>query len=126
LEPVHLFELASQQARWLGIRQMLVAQNVANANTPGFKASDVTPFEDVFNSNEITIKATNPGHIGSDPNDIESVTMKEATPWEVTYSGNSVSIENEMIKAGEVNRAYSMNTSIRKAFHQMMMTSLKG
>lgn len=108
------------------MRQMLVAQNVANANTPGFKASDVIPFEDVFNSNEITLKATNPAHIGSDVNDIESVETKEQTPWDVTYSGNSVSVEEEMIKAGEVNRAYSMNTSIRKAFHQMMMTSLKG
>ncbi len=108
------------------MRQMLVAQNVANANTPGFKASDVTPFEDVLNNNEITIKATNPGHIGSDPNDIEAVSTKEETPWDVTYSGNSVSVEEEMIKAGEVNRAYSMNTNIRKAFHQMMMSALKG
>jgi flagellar basal-body rod protein FlgB len=124
--PVHLFDLASQQARWLGVRQMIVAENVANANTPGFKSSDVTPFEDVYNNTELTMTATHSGHIGADQSELDAVAIREQNPWEITHSGNSVSIEQEMIKAGEVNRAYSMNTSIRKAFHQMLMTSLKG
>ena len=43
--PVQLFELASQQAHWLSARQVAVAENIANANTPGYKAADVPPFE---------------------------------------------------------------------------------
>ena len=39
--PLFLFELASSQARWLELRQSTIATNVANANTPGFKARDV-------------------------------------------------------------------------------------
>ncbi len=31
--------------RWLVVRQSTVAQNIANANTPGYKAVDVEPFE---------------------------------------------------------------------------------
>ena len=31
-----------------------------------------------------------------------------------------------MMKAGEVNRSFSLNTSIVKAFHQMLMSSVKG
>ena len=42
--PVQLFELASQQAHWLSARQVAVAENIANANTPGYKAADVPPF----------------------------------------------------------------------------------
>jgi flagellar basal-body rod protein FlgB len=126
VQPIHLFELASQQARWLSIRQMTVAENVANANTPGFKSSDVAPFEDVYNNSGLTMAATQPGHIGADPNDPEAIAVKEQTPWEITHSGNSVSVEQEMIKAGDINGAYSLNTSIKKAFHQMFMTSLKG
>jgi len=48
MESVHLFELASQQARWLSARQVTVAENIANANTPGYKAADVPPFEAVL------------------------------------------------------------------------------
>jgi flagellar basal-body rod protein FlgB len=124
--PVHLFDLASKQAHWLGVRQMVIAENVANANTPDFKSSDVASFEDVYNNTELTMTATNTGHIGADPSDLEAVAIKEQAPWEITHSGNSVSVEQEMIKAGEINRAFSLNTSIRKAFHQMLMTSLKG
>ena len=50
--PVHLFDLAAQQARWLSARQVAVAENIANANTPGYRAADVPPFETVFNDDE--------------------------------------------------------------------------
>ena len=45
--------------------------------------------------------------------------------WEIIHSGNSVSLEQEMIKAGEVNRAYALNTSVVKAFHRMLLASAK-
>jgi flagellar basal-body rod protein FlgB len=125
-EPIHLFDLASQQARWLTVRQAAVASYVSNANTPGYKATDVVPFEDVFNDASIRMAATDPGHIGVDPLAPEQVSVTDAAAWETTQSGNSVSLENEMMKAGEVNRSFSLNTSIVKAFHQMLMSSVKG
>lgn len=124
--PIHLFDLASQQARWLTVRQAAVATNVANANTPGFTAGDVVPFEDVFNDSSIRMAATNPGHIGVDPLASEQLATKDGAAWETTHSGNSVSLENEMMKAGEVNRSFSLNRSIVKAFNQMLMASVKG
>jgi flagellar basal-body rod protein FlgB len=124
--PVHLFELASQQARWLSARQVAVAENIANANTPGYKAGDVPPFEAVFNDSSLTMTATNPSHLGADPATADGVQVKEASTWEVTHSGNSVSLEQELLKSGEVTSAHSLNRSIVKAFNQMLMTSLKG
>ena len=46
--PLYLFELASSQARYLELRQSTIATNVANANTPGFRARDVEPFNKVL------------------------------------------------------------------------------
>lgn len=123
--PIQLFDLASQQTRWLTVRQAAVASNVSNANTPGYAAIDVTPFEDVFNDASIRMAATNPGHLGVDPLGAEQVAVKDAAAWETTHSGNSVSLENEMMKAGEVNRSFSLNSGIVKAFHQMLMASVK-
>ena len=34
-------------------------------------------------------------------------------------------MEQELIKAGEVNRAFRLNTSVAKAFHRMMLASAK-
>ena len=112
--------------QWLSVRQETVAQNIANANTPGVKAMDVRPFEDVLSDTGVTMVATNPAHFGSDPMAVGTIETKQGAQWEVTASGNSISLEQEMIKAGEVNRAYSLNTSIVKAFNQMLSTSVKG
>lgn len=126
MEPIHLFELSSQQARWLAARQSTLAANVANANTPGYRAADVTPFEEVFNDSSIHMAATDPGHIGLDPLALDQIAVKDESPWETAHSGNSVSLEREMMKAGEVNRAYSLNAGVARAFHQMLMSSVKG
>ena len=124
--PVHFFDLASQQARWLSVRQVAVAENIANANTPGYKTADVPPFEAVLNNKNLTMTATNMAHIGADPSAPDAVPVKEASAWEVTHSGNSVSLEQELLKSGEDTSMASLNRAVVKAFNQMLMTSLKG
>ncbi|QBR70696.1 flagellar basal body rod protein FlgB [Beijerinckiaceae bacterium] len=126
MESVHLFELASQRTRWLSARQIAVAENIANANTPGYKAADVVPFEAVYNGTRLSMAATSTAHIGVDPMAPEDVSVKDGPAWEVTHSGNSVGLEQELLKAGEVTTAYSLNRGVVKAFHQMLIASLKG
>lgn len=125
MEPIYLFDLAASQARWLAVRQAAVAENIANVNTPGYVAKDVAPFGDVYAQTQLQLASTNPAHLGNDPSDLASATSKDDSPWEVSPSGNSVSMEREMLKANEVSRSYSMNTAIVKAFHQMMTLGLK-
>jgi flagellar basal-body rod protein FlgB len=126
MEPIYLFDLAASQARWLAVRQATVAENVANANTPGYMAKDVAPFTEIYQQTQLQLVSTNPAHMGNDPLDLSSMAGKDEQPWEVTPSGNSVSMEREMLKANEVSRSYAMNTAIVKAFNQMMSLGLKG
>lgn len=126
MQPIYLFDLASQQARWLTVKQAVIAQNVANANTPGYVAKDIGEFEDVFDGAQLQLAATNPAHLGTDPLDPASAAEREENPWEIVYSGNSVGTEKQMLKAGKINREYSLNTSIVKAFDQMLSASVKG
>ena len=53
MEPINFFSLASQQNRWLSVRQSVIAQNVANANTPGYRALYVEPFDAVLKATGI-------------------------------------------------------------------------
>ena len=125
LQPIHLFELAAQQSRYLSTNQSVIAENVANANTPGFRARALQPFSDVLDHTQLSLAATNPAHIGLSPADAQAAAATEDEPWEVTESGNSVSLEQEMIKAGDVNRSFSLNAGLVKAFHAMLIASVR-
>jgi flagellar basal-body rod protein FlgB len=124
--PIHLFDIASQQARWLSTRQATVATNIANVNTPGFTARDIRPFQDILDRTQLTMVSTNALHISGGPPDLRATTTRATDPWETTQSGNTVSLEQEMMKAGDVGRAYSLNTNIVKAFNSMLLASVKG
>jgi flagellar basal-body rod protein FlgB len=123
--PVYLFDLASRQSQWLAARQTTISGNVANANTPGYRARDVEPFADVLDKTKLIMAATNDSHIGVAPSKGEASKVKKADSWDTVYSKNSVSLEQELIKSGEVSRQHSLNTSIVKSFHRMLMSSVR-
>jgi flagellar basal-body rod protein FlgB len=125
LEPVHLFNLASRKSQWLSVRQSAIAENIANVDTPRFKARDVQPFHDVMDKTRLAMTATQSGHL--DPTrSPRPDKLKPADTWKTTVSGNSVSTEQELMKAGEVSRDFALTTSIVKSFHRMILSSLKG
>ena len=105
--------------------QAVIAANVSNANTPGYKAQSVQPFADVLDRTQLRLASTNGAHLDLDPADQQAVSVKPESAWETTDSGNSVSLEQEMIKAGDVNRSFALNTDLVKAFHGMLMESVK-
>jgi flagellar basal-body rod protein FlgB len=126
MTPVYLFDLAAKQNQWLSVRQAVIAGNVANVNTPGYKAKEVTPFESMLNATHLDMSATQAGHILPAGSGGPAPEAEEDKSWEVLHSGNSVSLEQQMLKAGEVNRAYALNNNIMRAFHGMLMNSVKG
>ncbi len=123
----NVFDLASRQASWLLARENVVAQNVANANTPGYKAADLKPFEANLQTASLALNVTSPAHFTIDESQAES-TAEDATAGniETFYSGNDVSQEQEMTKAGAITRAYALNTSVVKAFNSMVLLAAKG
>ncbi|MBR1087980.1 flagellar basal body rod protein FlgB [Bradyrhizobium manausense] len=123
--PLYLFELASSQARWLELRQSTIATNVANANTPGFKARDVEPFNKVLDAMPVRLATTSPEHMQLSPAETDTRATAKKDSWDVVHSGNSVSLEQEMIKGSDVNRDYSMNSAIVRSFNRMVLTSAK-
>jgi flagellar basal-body rod protein FlgB len=125
MSPIHLFSIASQHNRWLSVRQSTIAGNIANVNTPGFKAQDVAPFEAALDAAGMAMASTSSAHMQPSPAADASTATRRETPWEITNSGNSVSLEQELMKSGDVGRAYKLNTSIVKAFHRMLLASAK-
>jgi flagellar basal-body rod protein FlgB len=125
MTPVHLFNVISQHNRWLSVRQATIAGNIANANTPGYKALDVEAFEATMEQTRLAMTSTRPAHMTTAADTTPATDIRKEEPWEITHSGNSVTLEQELIKAGDVNRAFRLNTSVLKAFHRMLLASTK-
>ncbi|ADV11110.1 flagellar basal body rod protein FlgB [Mesorhizobium sp. M7A.F.Ca.CA.001.09.2.1] len=125
MEPVSLFDLAAKQAQWLAVRQSAVAGNIANANTPGYTANDVEPFEKVLDRAAVSLQATQAGHLGNAATNAGFTIKPQEDDGVVMPSKNSVVLEDQLLKAGEVRRSFELNTAIVKAFHSMMMMAVK-
>ncbi len=121
----YVCQLASQRTQWLSTRETLVAGNVANANTPGYRAADLQPFSAVLNSTQVSMATTSPLHMAPTSEELNAARTVEGEPSDGTISGNTVRLEQEMMKLGDVNREYTMSTNIKRALHQMMMSTLK-
>lgn len=129
MQPIQLFDLASRQAEWLQARQEVVAGNIANANTPKYRAKDVTPFQAVLDNQNMSMAKTNPAHIsGNEFSSSGAVNVEEAPLSQeigVQESGNTVGLEDELSKSGEIKRQYSLNTALVSSFHRMMLMTVK-
>lgn len=129
MQPIQLFDLASRQAEWLGVRQEVVATNIANANTPKYQAKDVSPFEAVMQSTgqNVGMAKTNPAHFGASSmsDNVELIKPDVSNEMGVQESGNTVALANEMTKTGEIKRQYELNANLVKSFHRMMLMTVK-
>lgn len=105
---------------WSQERQKVLAQNVANSDTPNYRGRDlVAPkFNDALAVatrpvDQVTLAATAPGHIGGGMS--LSGTSKYATEkngYEVRPTGNSVNLEDEMMKVASNQMEYQAATAL--------------
>jgi flagellar basal-body rod protein FlgB len=122
VQPVYLFTLASQHERWATVRQAALTSNIANANTQGYSAVDIQPFSAVLDDTaQVTLTRTAPEHLGASG---ESGDTTERD-WTLKPTDKPVAIDQQLMLADETNRAFSLDTSIVKAFHRMLITAMR-
>jgi len=126
MDSLYIFGLASQRTSYLAQRQTLVAENVANVDTPGYTSKDLSSFAEALDATELRMAQSQSMHLASLDGLSSTSDVITETPWSVKHSGNSVSLPQEMLKAGEVSREYALGTSVVKSFHRMLIMSAKG
>jgi flagellar basal-body rod protein FlgB len=86
--------------QWHQERQRVLAENVANADTPGYRARDLAPpdFGRMVNTVALTLERTNAGHIAGIGSSGSRFADESEPHYEVRPRGNSVSHEDEMLK----------------------------
>lgn len=127
MEPIKFFQLASQQAQWLSVRESVISTNVANANTPGFRSKDVVPFSEYLDAvsthdnGTLTLASTNAHHFTDASQPSMSIRQIDDKTITHTSSGNNVGLAQEMIKASETRQDYDLNTGLVKSLNRMML-----
>ena len=103
----------------------MIAENVANADTPGFAARDVKPFS-YFVNEELRPKATRMGHVGAGGAmaNASAPALQIDTQVQGTKNGNSVSLEQELVKATETQGQHRFALTIMQKTHQLLRLGL--
>ena len=122
---VYLFDLASRHMTWLAERQAVTASNIANANTPGYRAQGMSPFSSYLEGPSVDLAMTSPIHLSLPADEARNAMAEPGQTWASSHSGNNVSIEQELMTASASNRMMSMDASIMRSFHRMLLTSVK-
>ena len=120
-----LFGLISKSNQYQAERQTAIAQNVANANTPGYQSVDLAPFERTFDQLSIQVPRRHQAHLALDQGVGSASEVRPVEGLMPNHSGNTVNLEQEMLKAGEVVGNYALGTSVYKAFHRMLLSSAR-
>ena len=126
LPGIGLFRMISQQLRWLGQRQEVLSQNVANADTPGYQARDLQPlaFGDALQQAALRPAVTHAGHLLGKSADPAAAKVKTITPWEVSPDGNGVVLEQQMTQLAETQADYQMATELYRKQIAMLKTAI--
>lgn len=127
LDKIPFFSLLNKRLGWLAQRQDVLAQNIANADTPGYKARDLQEpsFADLVKGVDARLQmvSTSPRHIGgaSGASDIKPSLDRDAVP---TLNGNSVDLEAEMLKVSKTGIDYQFAINLYRKQIGFIKTAL--
>ena len=122
---IESFRMARAMANNASERQQIVARNVANADTPGYLASDMESFADSYRATTAysEMRATHPRHL-TDPGWVVSGARVTTAESGASPNGNSVSIEDEMVKMTAAKRQQDIALGVYRSGIDILRTSL--
>lgn len=129
---IPLFAALSKRMSWLTARQTVLAENVANANTPGYQAKDLKELDfksligngGTSGSGLLQLAADQPGHIAPSAPSTPAPIVKVVD--DQSLDGNGVSLESQMMKVSTNAADYSLITTLYKQNISMIKTVLGG
>lgn len=121
-----LFQTASALAEYSVARQTAVAQNMANSDTPGYRAKDMESFSEVFSENlpSMPLRVSRERHFPSEESFFDLALKEMEKPGDQSPNGNTVSLEEEMIKAADIQFRHDLALTVYHSGMTLLRTSL--
>jgi flagellar basal-body rod protein FlgB len=130
MAPPPLIDALGAAMRHLGDRQRVIAQNIANSDTPGYKARELAPvsFAALVDGGHGQIARPHieisdaMRRLGAKPSHLTSMVDPDIS--EVKPDGNSVTLEDQLLKMGQIQADYVALTSLYRKQMGMMRVAL--
>jgi flagellar basal-body rod protein FlgB len=128
---IPLLGMLRERMSWLNARQDTLAQNVANADSPGYLARDLKPmsFDDMMKrvnggGQSSGLLTTDPHHINITGSQSSSFDGQDSPDTAASVTGNTVSLESEMIKVSDTQAQFQAATNLYSKALSMMRTAI--
>ena len=114
ISDIPILSMLRARMQWHQERQEVLAENVANADTPNYRPRDLAPpnFENALQTVSLPLTTTAPGHIGGAGGSGSPFAESNDPHYEVRPRGNAVTHEDEMLKLASNQMDYDAVTSI--------------
>jgi flagellar basal-body rod protein FlgB len=115
ISDIPILSMLRSRMQWAQARQEVLAENVANADTPNYQARDLAPPDfsrQLSMASPVGLERTDPNHIASLSGGGSSFADETGARYDIRPRGNSVSHEDEMMKLGNNQMDYEAVTSM--------------
>ena len=124
-----LFKLMGARMGYLTERQKVLSENIANADTPAYRPSDLKPmdFQKVLRGDQrIKMSVTNNVHLAGTNNAAMFASEKAGfgKSYETSPNGNAVVLEEQMMKVAEVQSSYQLAANLYQKNMSMLRTAI--
>ena|SRR5258708_602950 len=119
-----LFKMMNERMSYLGQRQKVLAQNIANADTPHYQARDLKPlnFKDQVQSEmrRVTPVMTQANHLPPVTPSARFAVETTKRPYETSLDKNGVVLEEQAMKLGQTQGDYQMTSAVYRKYLGML------
>jgi flagellar basal-body rod protein FlgB len=124
ISDIPILSMLRERMQWHQARQQVLAENVANADTPNYQARDIVApdFERQLSTASLGLARTDPNHIVSTDAGGPQYATDSSGRYEIRPRGNSVTHEDEMMKVAANQMDYEAVTSLY--MHSLSMIKL--
>lgn len=127
----NIFTVLSKRMDWLGQRQRVLSDNIANSDTPDFVPQDLKEgdFQRALRKElpDIAPRATQPAHLqGTKQTGGPARSEHQKETYETSPSGNAVIIEEQLIKVSNTQSDYQTMANLYRKHMDMFRMALRG
>ena len=124
-----LFGMVKSKLAWLGQRQEILAQNIANSDTPKYRASALKPynFDELMRkeAGQLNMVTDGASHLpGRRVRVRDYASVVERRPFETMPNGNAIVLEEQMAKVNETQINHNLMTQLYKKHLNMIKMAI--
>jgi flagellar basal-body rod protein FlgB len=127
ISDIPMLSMLRTKMHWHQERQQLLAQNVANSDTPTYRPVDLAPMDISQNHPRLpplVVRQTDPAHGGGALGGSSEFGVDPHGGYEVRPAGNAVNLEDEMMKVASNQMDYEAATTLYAHSLNLIKTAL--